>query len=60
MVTGGTRGGFAEAHKVDPACASIDIQALYYDALLSQVDKYTKEADRTLQALQGASPHEQL
>jgi hypothetical protein len=56
----GTRGNLAEAYQVDPACSSIDEQALYYDALVTQVDKHTKEADCALQALQGASLHEQL
>jgi len=53
-------GGLTETHPVDPACSSIEEQAFYYDALLAEVDKYTEEADHTLQALQGASPHLQL
>ncbi len=53
-------GGLTETHPVDPARSSIEEQALYYDALLAEVDKYTEEADHTLQALQGASPHLQL
>jgi hypothetical protein len=57
---GGARGGCAQAHKIDPAHDSIDQQALYYDALLTQIDYYTEEASRALQALQGAPSHEQL
>jgi hypothetical protein len=56
----GTRGNLAQAHQVDPACSSIDPQALYYDVLLTKIDRHMEEAGRTLQALQGALPHEQL
>ncbi len=59
-IGGGTRGNLAQAHQVDPARSSIDQQALYYDALLTKIDRHTEEVGRTLQALQGASPHEQL
>jgi hypothetical protein len=38
----------------------MDQQALYYDALLTKIDRHTEEAGRALQALQGALQHEQL
>jgi hypothetical protein len=57
---GGAREGILEAHPIDPARSSVDQQALYYDALLTEVDQFTEEADRALQALQGATAREQL
>jgi hypothetical protein len=54
------RGDLAEAFEIDPESSSIDQQALFYDALLEEVDRHTEEAERTLQALQGASPLQQL
>jgi hypothetical protein len=59
-VGGGARGDLAQAHQIDPACSIVDQQALYYDALLTKIDRHTEEAGHALQALQGASPHEQL
>ncbi len=59
-IGGGARGNLAQAHQVDPARSSIDQQALYYDTLLTKIDRHTEEAGHALQALQGASPHEQL
>ena len=57
---GGVRGNLAEAYEIDPESSSIDQQALFYDALLEEVDRHTEEAERALQALQGASPLQQL
>jgi hypothetical protein len=59
-VGGGARGNLTQASQIDLACSSVDQQALYYDALLTKIDRHTEEASRALQALQGASPHEQL
>jgi hypothetical protein len=58
-VGGGARGNLAQAHQVDLARSSVDQQALYYNALLTKIDRHTEEAGRALQALQGALPHEQ-
>jgi hypothetical protein len=55
-----TRGDLAQALEIDPTRATVDQQALYYDALLDKIDRHTEEASRALQALQGALPHEQL
>jgi hypothetical protein len=56
--SGRTGSGLTETHLLDLARASIDEQAVYYDALLSEVDHHTQEADCTLQTLQGATPHQ--
>jgi hypothetical protein len=46
-----TRGDLTQAPQVDPARSSVDQQALYYDALLTKIDRHTEEASRALQAL---------
>jgi hypothetical protein len=56
----GARGNLAEAYEIDPESSSVDQQAFFYDALLEEVDRHTEEAERALQALQGASPLRQL
>jgi hypothetical protein len=56
----GTRGDLTQAPEIDPVGASVDQQALYYDALLTKIDRHTEEASCALQARQGASPHEQF
>jgi hypothetical protein len=56
----GARGNLAEAYEIDPESSSVDQQAFFYDALLEEVDRHTEEAERALQALQGASPLQQL
>lgn len=57
---GGARGSLTETHPINLPHASVEEQALYYDALLSAVDQNMQEADRALQALQGATVHVQL
>jgi hypothetical protein len=56
----GARGDLAEAFEIDPESSSVDQQALFYNALLEEVDRHTEEAERALQALQGASRLQQL
>ncbi len=47
--TRGRAGGdLAQAYEIDPESSSVDQQALFYDALLEEVDRHTEEAERAL------------